>query len=291
MTAPTLDPRTTPARGDIAARKLEGLVIADRYVDGAPHRVAVPVVPLRGQPADTARQLDELLFGETFTVYETKDAWAWGQLGAEGYVGYAAAAALDTTTLAATHRVSAVMAHIYTAPDLKSPVLHALSINSLVTVADQAEDNGFLALATGGWLFARHIKPIDEHERDFAAVAERLLGVPYLWGGRSAFGLDCSGLVQLVLSRAGLMAPRDSDMQAAAVGAALDEPFDFGALRRGDLVFFPGHAGIMTDSKTLLHAVAWEMSVVEQDLDYVIKRIAREYERPVTAIRRPGAVG
>ncbi|MFQ5534459.1 MAG: C40 family peptidase [Sphingomonadales bacterium] len=286
MTGRTRDPRVTPARGDLAARHLQDRVTADRYVDGTLCRVTATTAALRGQPDPRGQQTSELLFGELFTVYEVAGDWAWGQAVADGYVGYVPANVLDGAIDAATHKVRALMTHVYRAPDLKSGPIRSLSLESRVAVAQSAPENEFLRLRGGGWVFEGHLAAVDAVEPDFVAVAERLIGIPYLWGGRSAFGLDCSGLVQLALACAGLPAPRDSDMQAATIGERMPVSFEAGALRRGDLVFFPGHVGIMTDPQTLLHAIAWDMSVRRHPLDYVIERIGRAHEKPVTAIRR-----
>lgn len=282
-----LDPRTTPARADLAARHLKGQVEAQKFVTGTVHQVSRPVAALHAAPDAGAIRVSELLFGEHFTVYERRGGWAWGQAAADNYVGYAEAGALDDKPLEPTHVVRARATHVYPGPDLKTPPLMALSLGSAVTVA-ATEERGFVPLATGGWVFGRHLALCQDVEDDFAAVAERLMGVPYLWGGRSSLGLDCSGFLQVTLARGGISAPRDSDMQAASLGRNVSDAFAAGALQRGDLAFFPGHAGIMLDDTTLIHANAWDMAVSTHPLSHVVEKIGEKHARPLTAMRRLG---
>ena len=287
MTAAPFDPRITPARADLAARHLEGQVEAQKFVTGTRHQVSWPVAPLHAAPDAAARRVSELLFGEHFTVYEKRNGWAWGQAATDNYVGYAETGALDDKPLEPTHVVRARTTHVYPEPDLKTPPLMALSLGSPVTARGTLE-RGFVPLETGGWVFGRHLALGQDVEDDFAAVAKRLMGVPYLWGGRSSLGLDCSGFLQISLARAGISAPRDSDMQASSLGRNVSDPFAAGALQRGDLAFFPGHAGIMLDGTTLIHANAWDMAVSTHPLSHVVEKIGERHSQPLTAIRRLG---
>ena len=280
----TLDRRTNAYRDDLAAKALEGRVTSPRFVEGTTRRVAVGLASVRRKPEAASRQDTEALFGETVTVYDTRDGWSWVQLASDGYVGYVEQTALGPPH-AATHKVIAERTFLYPEPDIKSPTLAALSLGSELAVA--AGEGAMLKLGSGGYVAARHAAAIDRFAPDFVAVAEKLVGIPYLWGGKSTKGLDCSGLLQLSMQAAGLGCPRDSDMQAKALGSAIakDAP-----LKRGDLVFWPGHVGIMIDAQRLLHANGHHMETVIEPLAEAVERIAGTGTL-VSAARRLPALG
>ncbi len=235
------DPRRHPWRADLAAIGLEGLVPSSRFVAGTPRRVRLGCATLKTAPGEGAEQASQLLYGETLTVFDEAGGWAWGQNATDGYVGYVQAGALAADVQAPSHRVVALRSFLYPEPTLKRPPLDVLSLSSPVRVVGAAE-NLYLPLAGGGWMFAGHLAPLGESEPDFVATALRLLGTPYLWGGRSSLGIDCSGLVQIALAVAGIAAPRDSDMQRGETGCSLGPvPADGVGVRfrRGDIVFFP----------------------------------------------------
>ncbi|AWN48484.1 peptidase P60 [Methylobacterium terrae] len=261
---PRLDPRLTPARPDLADERLRGRVEAARYVPGRPHRIGAPLAPLRRAPDPLAALDSEALRGEAVTVYDVRDGWAFAQLAADGYVGYLPAEALGPADPAPTHRVAAPRTFLYPAADLKRPVLGALSLGAGVTV--DGLEGRYARLHGGGFVVAGHLAPVDAIEPDFAATALRFLGTPYLWGGRSSLGLDCSGLVQAALAAAGIRAPRDSDQQEAALGAPVPVALDLSGLRRGDLVFWRGHVGMMLDEARLIHANGHHMAVAVEPL-------------------------
>ncbi|HQF31167.1 MAG TPA: NlpC/P60 family protein, partial [Hyphomicrobiales bacterium] len=253
-----LDPRRHAYRPDLADRRLAGRVAAGRFVEGAERQVIATTAVLRRRPEPDLGADTEALFGERLRVFEeTPEGWAWVQLDEDGYVGWMASAALAVAGPAANRKVAVLRTFRYPRPDMKSPPLGHLAFSSRVAVADI--DGKFARLADGSFVIARHLGEIDAVEADFVAVAERFLGVPYLWGGKSSLGLDCSGLVQIALHAAGLCCPRDSDMQAAEAGAALDISGGLPAFRRGDLVFWRGHVGIMRSETELLHANAFHM--------------------------------
>ncbi|MCG5235392.1 C40 family peptidase [Xanthobacter oligotrophicus] len=263
------DPRLTPARPDLAAAALKGQVEAARYVEGEVRRVAVPVAPLRRRPASDAPLETQALFGETVRVFEDDpEGWSWVQLEADRYVGYLPTEALAAPGRAPTHTVRALRTFLFPGPDIKLPPREALVLGSKVAVR---EVRGGFAVTTDGFLPVVHLAEPAEREGDFVAVAARFLGVPYLWGGRSSLGLDCSGLVQTALAATGIAAPRDSDMQEAALGDPL--PLD-AEPRRGDLLFWPGHVGIVEAADTLLHANAFHMAVAREPLAEALARIS-----------------
>lgn len=266
------DPRATPVRDDLAAAHLKDRFPRPRLVEGETRQVKVPVLPLGFRPANDARLETELLFGEGFTVYEEADGWAWGQAALDGYVGYVPAAGLTAELSRSTHVVAAAASHLFPEPDLKRRPLARFSLASRVAVED--ETDGYCRIAGGGWLFAKHLVPLDRVAPDYVATGLRLLGLPYLWGGRSSLGVDCSGFLQLLLQRAGIACPRDTDQQAAALGEALPAPHDPAGLRHGDLVFFPGHVGIVLKGGQFLHANAFDMAVTVHVLDDVLKQAA-----------------
>lgn len=278
------DRRLNPYREDIAAAHLRGEVKAERFVEGVDRRVTAPNLSLLRAPEPNAPMDTQLLFGEVFRVYEERNGWAWGQAVHDDYVGYVDARSLASRPAASTHSVAALRTFVYPKPDLKTRPATPLSMNAKLRVTG-AKDN-FSEIEGGGWVFTSHLAPIGTHVRDFVAVAEEFVGVPYLWGGRDSMGLDCSGLVQMALERAGISSLRDTDMQETTLGEALPEPIDFTALERGDLVFWKGHVGIMVDSRHLLHANAFHMRVAVEGLDTAITRIARSPSGHVTSIKR-----
>ncbi|MBV9635308.1 MAG: C40 family peptidase [Methylobacteriaceae bacterium] len=278
-----LDLRRTPARRDLAAASLEGGLAAARFVEGRKMQVREPALPLRRAPAGDAPLLTEALHGEIVTIYDEEEGWAWGQLDADGYVGFLPAEGLDATVTAPTHRVATLRTFIYPGPDIKLPIMAALSLEARVCMTHSL---GSFAGTAGGFIWAAHLAPVGSVEPDFVAVAERFLGVPYLWGGKTSLGLDCSGLVQVSLAASGIPAPRDSDMQEREIGNALAVGDGLAGLRRGDLVFWKGHVGIMRDAGTLLHASGHQMMVVSEPLRTARDRILAQGFGPPTSVRR-----
>ncbi|MEJ0011849.1 MAG: NlpC/P60 family protein [Bauldia sp.] len=277
----TLDPRTNAYRPDIADARLKGQVTASRFVEGMPRRVVADAAPIKSTPAADASLASEALRGEIFTVFdETPGGWSWGQLQTDGYVGYVPTGALGPIAPEPTHRVTALRAFLYPDPDMKLPVAGVLSFASRVALYGEVTTRGtvYRLLADGkGAVVAGQVAPLDTPpDNDFVAAAERFLNVAYLWGGRTSLGLDCSALVQLSLAAAGVSAPRDTDMQEQALGAAIE-----GASRRGDLVFWKGHVGILIDGENLLHATGHAMAVVIEPLAEVVARAGQP-----TSVRR-----
>jgi hypothetical protein len=279
-----LDPRTNAYRSDLAASSLKQLVRAPKYVDGEVRQAVAPQVPLRVGPHFDAPLATEALLGEIMTVFDVQNGWGWVQLHNDGYVGYAPLDGLSTNVEEPSHKVSARLTYVYPAPDMKTPPYMRLSFGCGVSLSGLTEGR-FVELARGGFVFADHLVGGRERAKDFVRVAERYVGAPYLWGGKSSTGIDCSGLVQISLQAAGALCPRDSDMQLAGVGETID-PAKLDAIQRGDLLFWQGHAAIAQSGDWMLHASGFHMEVVVEPIRRAIERIA-ESHGPLMAIKRP----
>lgn len=283
---PTLDPRVTAVRRDLAASSLRGRVAAVRFADGERFTVLTETVDLKRQPRPDAPLETQLLYGETLIVYDDDNGWGWAQADRDGYVGYVAMSALGRSAVMASHRVVVNRTFVYPAPDMKQPPHAVVPLDGRVAV--EGVRAPFVKIRGHGFVFGAHVAPVDTVAPDYVDVAERLVGVPYLWGGKSVLGIDCSGLVQLACSVAGREMPRDTDMQER-IGQALpltDAASDgLDGLARGDLVFWKGHVGIMLDSAILLHANAHHMMVVREPLRQVLDR-SLALGTAVSSIRR-----
>lgn len=280
----TLDRRLNAFRPDLAEASLRGKVEAERFIEGSKAQIVTPVVALRPEP-DLASGIDtELLMGEEVTVFERSNGWCWVKSLSDGYVGYLPEGAVKEGTAAATHIVIPQRTFLYPEPELRKPHVTVLSMGSRVRVSGTAEARGnhYVVLEDGTAIFARHVESIGHNDGgDYVDVALRFLETPYLWGGRSGLGIDCSGLVQLALSMTGRAAPRDTDMQAAGLG----EPIAREELRRGDFVFWKGHVAIMEDPETIVHANGHTMTVARENFAAAVERIGWLYQQP-TGYRR-----
>lgn len=285
----TFDRRITPVRADLADEKLRGQVDAERFSVGTPGRVLVPYTPLHRHPSPEAPVDTQAIRGESVTVYDEHEGWAWVQLQDDGYVGYVRSEALGEPGAEPTHRVSAVRTFVYPGPNLKLPFETCLTLNSKVAIAGYEGD--YARLATGGFVYAPHLAALGTWESDYATVAERLLHTPYLWGGKTSIGLDCSGLAQIALAASGFKAPRDSDMQAEQLGTPVAVTPDLKGLQRGDLVFWKGHVGLMLDEARLLHATGHTMQVLIEPLAVAEERIRRVSYGPISTIKRLPSLG
>lgn len=272
-----MDRRLTPFSGRIALISLQGMVQADAFTSGEPAQIIAPLADLRDKP--TGARDRQLLLGDGVTVIDHQEGHSFVQSGKDGYCGWVAADSLGPPT-PLTHWISARSSHLYAAPKVQAPETAALPMGARVHVS--AITNGF-AQTPMGHVPLPHLHALDDRPGDPVQVAEGLLGAPYLWGGNSAAGIDCSGLVQGAWLACGLACPADSDQQQA-LGSALPE----GApIQRGDLIFWKGHVAIIVDAKRLIHANGHRMSVAYEDTAACIARIAAQNGGPVTARRRP----
>lgn len=285
----SIEPRLNAFRPDIADARLKGKVASARFVEAVSRRVVASSAPLRHDPRPDAPLDSEVLRGEIFRVFEeTAEGWSWGQLETDSYVGYVPTDALGSLVPEPTHKVTTLRTFIYPGPDMKMPALGALSMGSRVAIAGETKTRGKVygtLSESAGAVIASHFASINgAPEPDFVAVAERFVGTPYLWGGRTSLGLDCSGLVQLSLAACARAAPRDTDLQETMLGEPVEGGIT-GRLERGDLVFWRGHVAILVDRKHIVHTSAYHMTTVVEPLAEAVGRIARDFGAP-TSIRR-----
>ena len=277
------DPRLTPARPDLAAMHLEGKVTAARFAEGIELEVFDPVAPVRREPSHDAALDTEALKGERVVIYDRDaEGWAWGQLKTDGYVGWLPDNALVQPRSTPTHKVTALRTFAFPGPSIKLPPVESLPLGALIEVVKT--EGGFVITSQRHYLPAQHVAPLNTNETDFVAIAERFVGTPYLWGGRTSLGIDCSGLVQTSLAAAGIAAPRDSYMQEGALGTALP-PSQWHDLKRGDLIFWKGHVAIVRDGSTIVHANAHHMATAIEPTDAAIARI-KAAGSDVTSVKR-----
>lgn len=278
------DPRITLARPDLADLSLEGVVPAARYSPTRLLQCVRPSAAIRRGPDAASEQVDQLLYGETFSALDERDGFVWGQARRDGYVGWVDATALSDAVSEPTHRVAALRTYAFSRPDLKAPAPVAVSMNAMISAVETK--GRFVRDARLGWIVAEHLATFDQFESDPAAAAERFVGAPYQWGGRESEGLDCSGLVQQALFACGRACPRDADMQEREAGRAFQPGPSLAGLRRGDLVFWKDHVGVMADSRRVVHADAFHMRVEIEPLQTALERRKAAGGGAPTAFRR-----
>jgi cell wall-associated NlpC family hydrolase len=279
-----LDPRLNAYRSDIADIALAERIAAQHYVEPVAATVLASVLDMSSAANVGAETVTQLLFGEGLMVLERRDGWCWGQSTRDSYVGYVKDTDLYFGAAAsATHKLRAAAAHSYEAANIKSSVARPLYRGSYVQVI--ANEGEFAQLVDGSFIRRKMLVDINHFEKDWVLLAGDMLETPYLWGGRSRAGIDCSGLVQVSLQACGISCPRDCDMQHALGDMIPPDVWDDG-YERGDLVFFAGHVGIMVDSQLLLHANAFHMKTVIEPLKDVVARLLPDHAQPIIAARR-----
>lgn len=269
------DPRLIPATDRIALSSLRGVLERPAYTEGKPARVTKSLCDLYDAP--DGRRQRQVVYGAGMTVIDTRDEWAFVQMELDGYCGWLHESLLDSELAPVTHRISAPSSHAYMIPDMKHPALFTMPIGARLSVTEVV--NGFARLHSGGYVPVQHIS--EQPSSYPAEVAESLLGTPYLWGGNSREGVDCSGLIQIALTCCGISCPGDSDLQRNAFPEVT-------TIERGDLLFWPGHVAMAVSDKAMIHATAWKMQVVHERIADAIARINAAGDGPFQGIRRPG---
>lgn len=271
----SLDPRLYAVRDDLADITLRARFRAPRYAEGRPARVASGLLPVQQAPQPEAAIDTFFHYGEAIRVFEEKGGYAWCQSVRDSYVGYVDAAALAMGVgPRPTHYIASLGAYRYAEADLRSPVVDFLPRHAPVAVVQtgfESRGTAYVWLDGGGFLPERCVSTEPPRSADLAAAAALYLGCPYLWGGRSFLGIDCSGLVQEAFRDLGAAVARDTDMQRETIGTPVVVLRD-ADLYRNDLIYIPGHVMIFAGKGNVIHASGAEMQVRYDNLAELMRR-------------------
>jgi len=244
-----------------------------KFFTGQRLKIIDNYTPIKCSPNIDSETMSEALYGENFILKKTFKNWLFGKLESDNYEGFISINSISTEDYKHTHYVSELRTYMYSKPDIKSVTTGILSINSLITVVDEVR--GFSKLNNDSYVFTRHIDLKSKKNNNYIDTAIKFTNTPYKWGGRTSFGIDCSGLVQLSLMNSGYECPRDSELQKQVLGKNIPLETCFNNLKKGDLIFWEGHVGIMVSDKNIIHANSFSMDTRIEKLTDVDSRISQ----------------
>lgn len=245
-----------------------------RVTTDTPGQIAWPHVDLLAHPAGPRDR--QLLLGEAVTILGSNQQHSYIRSEKDGYIGYVTGLSI-TTPQPPSHQVIAAATHSYGDASIRSADLATLSFGAKITASGDSQD---FVETSHGHIPKQALAELPTPARDPITTARLFLNTPYLWGGNTRSGIDCSGLIQAALLAANMPCPGDSDQQQQ-----LGQTITNGQYQSGDLLFWNGHVALVTSPTKMIHANAHHMQVVEEPITQAIIRIART-TGPVTAHKR-----